>query len=50
MLTATKGSIRPFSAADIPDIVDAFKKANWPKPASTFETYLREQRLNARFG
>lgn len=43
ILAATKLSIRPFSIADIPVIVDAFQKAKWPKPASTFETYWQEQ-------
>ncbi|HXH55385.1 MAG TPA: GNAT family N-acetyltransferase [Gammaproteobacteria bacterium] len=41
-------SIRPFRASDIPIIVDAFQKANWPKPPSLFEQYLSEQVIDAR--
>lgn len=36
-------TIRLLSAADIPIIVNSFQKANWPKPASIFEEYLKEQ-------
>ncbi len=36
-------TIRLLEVRDIPVIVDAFLKANWPKPASIFETYLQEQ-------
>lgn len=36
-------SIRLFKQSDIPVIIDAFKKADWPKPTSTFEAYLKEQ-------
>jgi GNAT superfamily N-acetyltransferase len=34
--------------SDIPIIVDAFAKANWPKPSSTFETYFKEQQNGKR--
>lgn len=33
---------------DIQIIVDAFQKANWPKPVLTFENYLQEQLAGAR--
>jgi len=32
----------------IPMIVEAFQQANWPKPASLFETYLEEQKKGSR--
>jgi GNAT superfamily N-acetyltransferase len=41
-------SIRKLRASDIAIIVDAFGRANWPKPASIFETYLQEQLTGAR--
>jgi GNAT superfamily N-acetyltransferase len=41
-------SIRKLNAADIPIIVDAFQKANWPKSVSTFENYLQERHVSAR--
>jgi Ser/Thr protein kinase RdoA (MazF antagonist)/GNAT superfamily N-acetyltransferase len=41
-------SIRKLRASDIPIIVDAFGRANWPKPAAIFETYLQEQLIGAR--
>ena len=43
-----EAAIKSFSASDIPIIVDAFGRANWPKPAAIFETYLQEQRTGAR--
>ena len=39
----TNISIRTFSAPDIPIIVNGFQQANWPKPATLFETYYQEQ-------
>lgn len=41
-------SIRDFAAADIKIMADAFQKANWAKPASTFETYFQEQLRSER--
>jgi GNAT superfamily N-acetyltransferase len=41
-------SIRSFIAEDIPLLVSNFAKHNWPKPQSTFETYLHEQENNER--
>lgn len=41
-------SVRAFSASNIQGIVDAFQKANWAKPTSTFETYLQEQQRSER--
>ena len=43
-----EAAIKSFSASEIPIIVDAFGRANWPKPASIFETYLQEQLTGAR--
>lgn len=43
-----EAAIKSFSASDIPIIVDAFGRANWPKPAAIFETYLQEQLTGAR--
>jgi GNAT superfamily N-acetyltransferase len=36
------------SQDDIPFIVESFAQNNWPKPASTFETYLNEQEVGER--
>ena len=41
-------SVRTLDRADIPTIVDAFQKANWPKPVSLFETYFKEQKNGKR--
>ncbi len=41
-------AIRQLSSDDIPIIVDAFQNANWPKPASIFEDYLKEQENGER--
>ena len=35
--------IRKLKESDIPIIIDAFAKDNWPKPATIFETYFNEQ-------
>lgn len=43
-----EAAIKSFRASDIPIIVDAFGRANWPKPAAIFETYLQEQLTGAR--
>jgi ribosomal protein S18 acetylase RimI-like enzyme len=40
--------IKQFSESDIQLIVDSFERANWPKPASIFEAYLKEQHNDAR--
>lgn len=44
----SEAAIKSFSASDIQIIVDAFGRANWPKPASIFETYLQEQLTGTR--
>lgn len=41
-------NIRPFTETDISTIVTYFVKHNWPKPRSTFETYLNEQEIDQR--
>lgn len=41
-------SIRILKQSDIPDLVLAFEMANWPKPASVFQTYLKEQNNKQR--
>jgi GNAT superfamily N-acetyltransferase len=41
-------SIRELEEKDVTLIVDAFKAANWDKPASLFEQYLNEVKLNKR--
>lgn len=41
-------AIRLLSIADIPIIVNSFQEANWPKPTSLFEEYLKEQESNKR--
>ncbi len=40
--------IRLLESQDIPLIVDGFANHNWPKPASLFEAYLKEQQQNQR--
>ena len=40
--------IEPLSSSLIPNIVESFHLANWPKPASLFENYLKEQNENER--
>lgn len=41
-------TIKKLTKAMIPAIVDSFYAANWPKPASIFETYLEEQNNEQR--
>ena len=41
-------TLSPMREKDIPIIVDSFAKASWPKPASTFEQYFKEQNQNER--
>ncbi|MDD9331677.1 MAG: hypothetical protein PV340_03460 [Wolbachia sp.] len=41
-------AIRAFTEFDISILVKNFAGVNWPKPLSTFETYLQEQKLNKR--
>jgi mannose-6-phosphate isomerase-like protein (cupin superfamily)/GNAT superfamily N-acetyltransferase len=41
-------TLSPLREKDIPIIVDSFAKASWPKPASTFEQYFKEQNQNER--
>ena len=41
-------TLSPLREKDIPIIVDSFAKAFWPKPASTFEQYFKEQNQNER--
>ncbi|HIF0233139.1 TPA: GNAT family N-acetyltransferase [Legionella pneumophila] len=38
-----KYTIRALEPSDIPQLVEAFQKANWPKPASLFARYVQEQ-------
>ena len=40
--------IRPYTAHDIDIIVSDFAAADWPKPRSTFEQYLKEQEMGQR--
>lgn len=40
--------IRLLAESDIQEIVNNFEKNNWPKPPSTFEPHLKEQRLGER--
>jgi GNAT superfamily N-acetyltransferase len=40
--------LRNLQLEDIQIIVEAFQKANWSKPLSTFETYLVEQQAEER--
>jgi GNAT superfamily N-acetyltransferase len=40
--------LKTLDSFDIPILVEAFEKANWPKPASIFETYLQEQLIDSR--
>ncbi len=42
-MTQVSITIKKLTQAMIPAIVDGFHAANWPKLASTFETYLEEQ-------
>ncbi|HRD70409.1 MAG TPA: GNAT family N-acetyltransferase [Legionella sp.] len=42
-LNSNSITIRTFELADIPQLVEAFQKANWEKPTSLFETYYQEQ-------
>ncbi|CEK10757.1 GNAT family N-acetyltransferase [Legionella hackeliae] len=44
----TEISIKTLDLSDIPVIVDAFKKINWQKPASLFNSYYQEQRKSER--
>ena len=44
----TKPTIRQIESGDIPQIVKAFKKLGWNKPASQYENYLLEQKLDRR--
>ena len=44
----TKPTIRQIESGDIPQIVGAFKKLGWNKPASQYEHYLLEQKLDRR--
>lgn len=41
-------SIKTLELNDIPVMVQKFQEANWPKPATTFENYLEEQKNNER--
>ncbi len=41
-------TIRPLTQSDISIIVSQFSQHNWPKPGSTFETYLKEQHAQDR--
>ena len=41
-------NIRFITKSDIPLIVAAFSKHNWPKPKSTFEEYIKEQQKGTR--
>ena len=41
-------SIRLLESRDIPQIAEAFAKLGWHKPASQYEQYLLEQKLNRR--
>ena len=41
-------NIRAINASDIPMIVREFECFQWPKPASTFETYCKEQSQQER--
>lgn len=40
--------IRLLAESDVQEVVANFKRNNWPKPPSTFETYLKEQGLGER--
>lgn len=41
-------TIRLLESKDIPQIAEAFAKLGWHKPASQYEQYLLEQKLNRR--
>ncbi len=43
-----KLNIRLLESGDIPQIVEAFKKLDWNKPAPQYENYLLEQKLDRR--
>lgn len=44
----TLSALRPLSQADIPLIVASFAQNNWPKPATIFDAYLKEQEAGER--
>jgi ribosomal protein S18 acetylase RimI-like enzyme len=44
----SKFTIRLLESKDIPQIAAAFAKLGWHKPASQYEQYLLEQKLNRR--
>lgn len=44
----SKLTIRLLESKDIPQIAEAFAKLGWHKPASQYEQYLLEQKLNRR--
>lgn len=48
MCCMEKIEIQSFTETDTPMIVKCFAKANWPKPASTFESYFNEQKTGYR--
>jgi len=41
-------TINILTEREIPLIVEAFKRGKWPKPATTFELYLKEQQQGER--
>ena len=47
-MQTSKLSIRLLESRDIPQIAEAFAKLGWHKPASQYEQYLLEQKLNRR--
>ncbi|MBP6985197.1 MAG: GNAT family N-acetyltransferase [Alphaproteobacteria bacterium] len=44
----TSSTLRPLFQVDIPLIVESFALNNWPKPATIFEAYLKEQESGER--
>ena len=40
--------IRLLEQRDIPEIAEAFRKLGWNKPASQYENYFMEQKLDMR--
>lgn len=48
MIRGQAVQISLLSASDIPALVDAFQRANWPKPRLLFETYAKEQHREQR--
>ncbi|MBN9230932.1 MAG: GNAT family N-acetyltransferase [Legionella sp.] len=44
----TQYALKTLELADIPQLVEAFQKANWPKPASLFTRYIEEQHQEQR--